>query len=148
MSVWWDDKHVDTRYRLPNHPRQKHMGAIAMRSFSSTVTTNLCLCLCLCLTCARRERLTSCLPFRDTPCIYHSSSSSTTQLNLHTLLYCFHGSFTRPASTLLRRKHITAIYRLLALIQSYCTHSLHLTHSSSFLFSNPLSHTAQPAASC
>jgi hypothetical protein len=79
--VWWDDKHVGMA--LPpakNHPARTHGGNCYALIF--VVTTDLRLCLCL-----RRERLTSCLPFRDTPhlAVYRPSSSST-QLNLHTLL--------------------------------------------------------------
>jgi hypothetical protein len=118
LSVWWDDKHVGIA--LPPAkppPPETHGGNCYALIFLHGNQICLCLCLCMCLT-RQKEGLTSCcLPFRDTPTLHipfffffhHTTKPSTP--------YCFHGSFTRPASTLLRRKHITAIYRPLALIR-------------------------------
>jgi hypothetical protein len=113
---------ISTALRLPNHPARNTWGQ--WQCAHGTVTTNLLVRACSDVRQRRKDRLAA-ASFRDTPLslpipffffhfhfhlhFHHTPKSSTP--------YCFHGSFTRPASSLLRRKHITANYRHLALIQ-------------------------------
>ena len=120
LSVWWDDKHVGIALPPAKPPPPETHGGNCYALIFLHGNQNLPVPVPVPVHVpdrARREGLTSCcLPFRDTPTLhipfffFHHTTKPSTPC-------CFHGSFTRPASTLLRRKHITAIYRPLALIQ-------------------------------
>ena len=147
LSVWWDDKHVGIA--LPPAkppPPETHGGncyALIFLHGNQNLPVPVPVPVHVPDAPEGKDLLAAACHFvTHLPC-----SSSTTPLNLqHRIastaallvqhLHCSAGSTSQPSTGLLHSFKSPL---------SYCTHSF---HSPSFLLSNPLSHTAQPAASC